>query len=101
LSNHENVINKNSHEGQDGNKKNNQTLCCETYLKAEKLHQAIFNYTKAEHFCKRGNEDKSTKFCNLSNSRCEEALEILQEIAAADGSLQVWFGRALDFGKQY
>ena len=29
---------------------------------------------------------------------CEDALEILQEIAGADASLHVWFERGLDFG---
>ena len=28
---------------------------------------------------------------------CEDALEILQEIVAADASLQIWFDRHLDF----
>jgi hypothetical protein len=31
-------------------------------------------------------------------SLCEDALEILQEIVAADASLQIWFDRNLDFG---
>ena len=35
------------------------------------------------------------KFSNLSESLCEEALKILQEIVAADESLQMWFDRAL------
>ena len=30
-------------------------------------------------------------------SLCEDALEILQEIVAADASLQIWFDRHLDF----
>ena len=30
-------------------------------------------------------------------SLCEDALEILQEIIAADASLQIWFDRNLDF----
>jgi len=47
-----------------------------------KLHQATFNDNKAERFRKRGNKDKSTKFRNISESYCEDALEILQEIVA-------------------
>ena len=35
---------------------------------------------------------------NLSESLCEDALEILQEILDADASLQMWFDRGLDFG---
>ena len=46
----------------------------------EKLKQATFNDNKAERFRKRGNKDKSTKFHNLSESHCEDALEILQAI---------------------
>jgi len=30
-------------------------------------------------------------------SLCEDALEILQEIVAADANLQIWFDRNLDF----
>ena len=59
-----------------------------------KLHQATFNDNKAERFRKRGNKDKSTKFRNLSESHCEDALEIVD----ADASLKMWFDRGLDFG---
>ena len=62
-----------------------------------KLHQDTFNDNKAERFRKRGNKDKSTRFCNLSESHCEDAMEILQEILAADASLHIWFDRGLDF----
>jgi hypothetical protein len=55
-------------------------------------------HNKAERFRKRGNKDKSTKFRNLSESLCEDALEILQEIVDADVSLHMWFDRGLDFG---
>ena len=54
-----------------------------------KLYQATFNDNKAERFRKKGNKDKSTKFRNLSESHCEDALEILQEIVAADASLHM------------
>ena len=63
-----------------------------------KLHQATFNDNKAERFRKRGNKDKSTRFRNISESFCEDALEILQEIVDADSNLQMWFDRGLDFG---
>ena len=62
-----------------------------------KLHQATFSDNKAERFRKIGNKDKSTKFRNLSESFCEEALEILQELVHSDASIQQWFDRALDF----
>jgi hypothetical protein len=58
-----------------------------------KLHQATFNDNKTERFRKRGNKDKLTKFRNLSESYCEEALEILQEIVDADTSLHMWFDK--------
>ena len=60
-----------------------------------KLHQATFNDNKAERFRKKGNKDKSTRFRNISESLCEDALEILQEIVDADSSLQMWFDRGL------
>ena len=63
-----------------------------------KLHQATFNDNKVERFRKRCNKDKSTKFRNLSESHCEDALEILQEILDADTSLHMWLDRGLDFG---
>ena len=56
-----------------------------------KLHQATFNDNKAERFRKRGNKVKSTNFLNLSESHCEDALEILQDIVDADASLHMWF----------
>ena len=63
-----------------------------------KLHQATFNDNKAERFRKKSNQGKPTKFRNLSESYCEDALEILQEIVAADASLHMWFDRGWDFG---
>ena len=63
-----------------------------------KLHQATFNNNKAERFRKRGNLDKAAELRNLSNTQCEEALEILQEIVDADTSLHMWFDSGLDFG---
>ena len=66
-----------------------------------KLHQATFNNNEAERFRKKGNKDKATELRNLSNTQCEEASEILQEIVDADASLQMWFDRGLDFGHGY
>ena len=63
-----------------------------------KLHQATFNDNKTERFRKRGNKDKFTKFRNLSESHCEDALEILKEIVDVGASLHMWFDRGLDFG---
>ena len=39
-----------------------------------KLNQATFNDNISERFRKRGDKDKSTKFINLSESYCENAL---------------------------
>jgi hypothetical protein len=63
-----------------------------------KLHQATFNDNKVERFRKRGNNDNSIKFRNTSESLCEEALEILQEIVDVDTSFHIWFDRTLNFG---
>ena len=64
----------------------------------EKLKQATFNYNRAEGYSSKGKHSTAKKFYNKSESLCEEALEILQEIVAADASLQIWFDRNLDFG---
>ena len=45
----------------------------------------------------RSNKDESTKFRKSSESYCEAALEILQEIAGADANLHMWFNIELDF----
>ena len=43
-------------------------------------------------------ENTAQKSYNSSESHCEDALEILQEIVDADASLHMWFDRGLDFG---
>ena len=63
----------------------------------DKLKQAIFNYSRAEGYSTKGNQSKAKKFYNKSESFCEEALEILQELVHSDASIQQWFDRALDF----
>ena len=64
----------------------------------DKLKKAIFNYSRAEGYSAKGKYSTAKKFYNSSDSHCEDALEILQEIAAADASLHMWFDRGLDFG---
>ena len=64
----------------------------------DKLKKAIFNYNRAEGFSSKGKHSTAKKFYNSSESLCEDALEILQEIVDADASLQMWFDRGLDFG---
>lgn len=63
-----------------------------------KLKKAIFNYSRAEGYSKKDKHSTAKKSYNSSESHCEGALEILQEIVAADASLQMWFDRGLDFG---
>ena len=64
----------------------------------DKLRKAIFNYSRAEGYSTKGKHSTAKKFYNSSESLCEEAFEILQEIVAADASLHMWFDRGLDFG---
>jgi len=64
----------------------------------DKLKKAIFNYSRAEGYSTKGKHSTAKKFYNSSESHCEDALEVLQEIVAADASLQMWFDRGLDFG---
>jgi len=63
----------------------------------DKLKKAIFNYSRAEGYSTKGKHSTAKKFYNSSESLCEEALEILQELLHADASIQQWFDRALDF----
>ena len=64
----------------------------------DKLRKAIFNYSRGEGYSTKGKHSTAKKIYNSSASHCEDALEILQEIVAADASLQMWYDRALDFG---
>ena len=63
----------------------------------EKLRKATFNYNRAEGYSSRGKHDTAKKFYNKSESCCEDALEILQEILHYDRSLRVWFDRDISF----
>jgi len=63
----------------------------------DKLRKAIFNYSRAECYSTKGKHSTAEKFYNSSESLCEEALEMLQELLHADASIQQWFDRALDF----
>ena len=62
-----------------------------------KPKKVIFNYSRAEGYSTKGKHSTVQKFYNSSESRCEEALEILQELLHADASIQQWFDRTLDF----
>ncbi len=63
----------------------------------EKLKQATFNYNRAEGYSSNGKHFTAKKFYNKSESLCEDALEILQEILHYDSSLRVWFDRDISF----
>ena len=63
----------------------------------EKLKQATFNYNRAEGYSSKGKHSTAKKFYDKSESLCEDALEMLQEILHYDGSLRVWFDRDISF----
>lgn len=63
----------------------------------EKLKQANFNYNRAEGYSSKGKHNTAKTFYNKSESLCEDALEILQEILHYDSSLRVWFDRDISF----
>ena len=59
----------------------------------EKLREATFNYNRAEGYSSKGKHNTAKTFYNKTESLCEDALEILQEILHSDSSLRVWFDR--------
>ena len=63
----------------------------------EKLKQATFNYNRAEGYSSKGKHSNAKKFYDKSESLCEDALEILQEILHYDSSLRIWFDRDISF----
>ena len=63
----------------------------------EKLRKATFNYNRAEGYSSKGKHSTAKKFYDKSESLCEDALEILQEILHYDSSLRVWFDRDISF----
>ena len=63
----------------------------------QKLREATFNYNRAEGYSSKGKHTTAKTFYNKSESLCEDALEILQEILHYDSSLRVWFDRDISF----
>jgi hypothetical protein len=63
----------------------------------EKLKQATFNYNRAESYSNKGKRSTAKKYYGKSESLCEDALEILQEILHNDSSLRIWFDREISF----
>ena len=62
-----------------------------------KLKEAIMMRNRSDAYHRKGKKSPAYKLDSKCESLCEEALEILQEIVAADASLQIWFDRNLDF----
>ena len=63
----------------------------------QKLREATFNYNRAEGYSSKGKRTTAKTFYDKSESLCEDALEILQEILHYDSSLRVWFDRDISF----
>lgn len=63
----------------------------------EKLREVTFNYNRAEGYSSKGKHNTAKTFYNKSESFCEDALEILQEILHSDSNLRVWFDRDMSF----
>ena len=63
----------------------------------KKLREATFNYNRAEGYSSNGKHSTAKTFYNKSESLCEDALEILQEILHYDSSLLIWFDRDITF----
>jgi len=64
----------------------------------EKLKEAIMMRNRSHAYHRKGKKSAAYKLDSKCESLCEDALEVLQEIVAADASLQIWFDRNLDFG---
>jgi len=63
----------------------------------DKLREATFNYNRAEGYSSKGKHNTAKTFYNKSESLCEDALEILQEILLYDSIFRVWFDRDINF----
>jgi len=63
----------------------------------DKLKEAILMRNRSDAYHRKGKKAAAYKLDSKCESLCEDALEILQEIVAADVSLQIWFDRHLDF----
>ncbi|MDA9005759.1 hypothetical protein N9J49_06905 [Amylibacter sp.] len=63
----------------------------------DKLKEAIMMRNRSDAYHRKGKKSAAYKLDSKCESLCEDALEIIQEIVAADASLQIWFDRNLDF----
>ena len=57
----------------------------------DKLKEAIMMRNRSDSYHQKGKKSAAYKLDSKCESLCEDALEILQEIVAADASLQIWF----------
>jgi hypothetical protein len=64
----------------------------------DKLKEAIMMRNRSGAYHRKGKKSAAYKLDSKCESLCEDALEVLQEIVAADASLKIWFDRNLDFG---
>jgi len=64
----------------------------------DKLKEEIMMRNRSDAYHRKGKKSVAYKLGSKCEDLCETALEILQEIVAADASLQIWFDRNLDFG---
>ena len=63
----------------------------------EKLKQATFYYNRAEGYSSKGKHTTAKTFYSKSESLCEDALEMLQDILHYNGYLRIWFDRDISF----
>ena len=63
----------------------------------DKLKEAIMMRNRSDAYHRKGRKAAASSLDAKCESLCEDALEILHEIVAADASLQIWFDRHLDF----
>jgi hypothetical protein len=61
------------------------------------LKEAIMMRNRSDAYHRKSKKSAAYKLDGKCESLCADALEILQEIVAADASLQIWFDRNLDF----
>ena len=57
----------------------------------DKLKEAIMMLNRSDAHHRKGKKSAAYNLDSKCESLCEDALEILQEIVAADASLQIWF----------
>lgn len=62
-----------------------------------KLKEAIMMRNRSDAYHRKGKKAAAYKLDSKCESLCEDALEILKEIVAADASLQVWYDRDISF----